>query len=164
MKRFTVVTICLGNICRSPLMEALVARAWAAHAGRPPDVELVVVSAGLNPMLDYPTQEAVLVGRELGVDLSQHRSKQVTLEHASESALVLTATAAMKASLFGRFPDHAPGRTFSMGEYAGEATGDIEDPYGRTMARYRECAQQIQRYAEASVRRFADELRTRRNT
>lgn len=159
MKRITVVTICLGNICRSPLMEALLARAWREHAGRPP-WELVVVSAGLNPMLDYPTQEAVLTGRELGVDIGAHTSRQIDRAMADGADLFLTATAQMKASLLARFPDRATGRTYSMGEFAGEPA-DIEDPYGRTLARYRDVAAQIERYARAApgllIARFAEE-------
>ena len=155
MKRFTVVTICLGNICRSPLMQALLERAWREHASSE-RLELVVVSAGLNPMLDYPTQEAVLTGRELGVDIGAHTSRQVDQAMAARADLFLTATAAMKASLLTRFPDRAPGRTFSMGEFAGEHA-DIEDPYGRTLARYRDVAARIERYARAAAVRIAKE-------
>jgi protein-tyrosine-phosphatase len=158
MKRISVVTVCLGNICRSPLMEALLARAWREHASGL--MEIVVTSAGLNPMLDYPTQEAVLTGRELGVDIGEHTSKQIDSSMMATADLVLTATEAMERPLLARFPDRAPGRVFSMGEFAGEPV-DIEDPYGRTMARYREVAAQIERYARAApgllIARFAEE-------
>lgn len=158
MKRITVVTLCLGNICRSPLMEALLARAWREHACGA--FELVVTSAGLNPMLDYPTQEAVLTGRELGVDIGAHTSRQIDRAMMETADLILTATDAMKKNLIARFPDRAPGRVFSMGEFAGEPV-DIEDPYGRTMARYREVAAQIERYARATppalIARFSED-------
>ena len=152
MKRLHVVTICLGNICRSPLMEALLRQAWEQHSARPPDLQLTVESAGLNPMLDYPTQEAVLTGRELGVDIVEHRSRQVDAAMAARADVLVTATASMMASLTGRFEKR--GRVCTFAELAGEAPADIEDPYGRTLARYREVALQIQRYARASVPRL----------
>lgn len=158
MRRIRVAMVCLGNICRSPLMEALLVKAWAEHAARPQHLVLEVVSCGLNPMLDVCTQEAVLVGREHGVELSEHRSRQVDRELVAGCDLLLTATVGMKSSLLARFPDRAPGRTFSLGEFAGDPA-DIEDPYGRTMARYRDVAQQIRRYAEAVVVRLIEENR-----
>jgi len=134
-------------------MEALLRKAWDEHPGRPADLDLVVESAGLNPMLDYPTQEAVLVGRELGVEILSHRSRQVDVEMAARADVLVTATASMKGSLSGRFPQQSRHRTFTMAELAGESA-DIEDPYGRTMKRYREVARQIEGYARAAVPRL----------
>lgn len=139
-------------------MGAMLSRAWDEHAERPEGAELVVFTAGLNPMLDYPTQEAVLTGRELGVDIGAHTSRQIDQELMDGADLFLTATAQMKAALERRFPLRAPGRTFSMGEFVGDPT-DIEDPYGRTMARYRDVAAQIERYARAAAPRLLARLK-----
>ena len=150
-----VLMVCQGNICRSPLMAALFEQAWQGH---PEAAQLVVVSAGLDPVYDHATQEAVLAGRELGVEVSGHRSRKISAGLVEASRLVLTATQAMHRWVISRFPGVEP-RLGSLGEYAGEPDGDIEDPYGRTLERYRKVAAQIQGYCVRAAGRLVAELR-----
>ncbi len=66
MKR--VLFLCTGNSCRSQMAEG-----WLRHlAGRRFDV----VSAGTKPAGLHP--DAVRVMREAGVDIAEHRSKNVS--------------------------------------------------------------------------------------
>jgi protein-tyrosine phosphatase len=73
----SVLFVCLGNICRSPLAEAALRRE-AERRG----LEVVVDSAGTGDWhVDKPPDErAVAAARKNGVDISQLRARQVTPE------------------------------------------------------------------------------------
>lgn len=135
MKR--VLFVCAGNICRSPLAEALfreIARA------RPALAHLEVASAG-TVALDgnRATPDAIAAAREaFGLDLSSHRARHV---EGLDADLVLTmdGTVTREVRRLG-----IGGRVELLGEYAG--TGEIvEDPYGCPVETYRACADQLER-------------------
>ncbi|WP_269928342.1 low molecular weight protein-tyrosine-phosphatase [Kocuria massiliensis] len=84
---YRIVTVCTGNICRSPMAEYLLRRA-ADQAGLP---GVVVDSAGVsdeergNPI--DPRARDVL--SRLGIDTSDHAARQVTRKDLADSDLVL---------------------------------------------------------------------------
>ncbi|KEQ51454.1 low molecular weight protein-tyrosine-phosphatase [Sphingobium chlorophenolicum] len=71
----SVLFVCLGNICRSPLAEAAL-RAQAERAG----VEIVVDSAGTGDwhVGSPPDPRAQAVALRHGIDISGYRGRQVT--------------------------------------------------------------------------------------
>jgi protein-tyrosine phosphatase len=71
----SILFVCLGNICRSPLAEA-VARREFAHAG----LALTVASAGLGGWHSGAGADAraVACAAAHGYDLAAHRARQVT--------------------------------------------------------------------------------------
>jgi protein-tyrosine phosphatase len=73
----SVLFVCLGNICRSPLAEAAL-RAEAERIG----LEVEVESAGTGDWhLGYPPDpRAVAVAERNGIDLSGKKARQVTPE------------------------------------------------------------------------------------
>ena len=67
--------ICTGNVCRSPMAEALFRRAVNGRG------DFRVLSAGLGAMDGQPpTPHSVTAMRELGVDISGQRSRALTTE------------------------------------------------------------------------------------
>ncbi|XVH32783.1 low molecular weight phosphatase family protein [Haloferacaceae archaeon DSL9] len=81
----TILFLCLGNICRSPMAERYL-RQRAADSGL---AEVTVESAGFISREDRPSPgNAVDVAREYGVDLSTHRSATVTDEQLRRSDAV----------------------------------------------------------------------------
>ena len=82
-----VLILCIGNICRSPIAEALFAQRFK-QAGLS---NAVVSSAGLAALVDRP---ADAVGQELmlkqGIDLSAHRARQISQDILFNSDLILT--------------------------------------------------------------------------
>src|SRR5579859_6473201 len=80
-----ILFVCTGNTCRSPLAQALCARLLADRLGCEP-IDLPergfhVQSAGLAAMMGAAaTVEAVAVARELGADLTGHKSQPLTPE------------------------------------------------------------------------------------
>lgn len=68
MQKPTVLILCTGNSCRSHLAEGILRHAAGDH--------LNVVSAGSKPA-GYVHPLAIQVLKEIGIDISQHRSKHL---------------------------------------------------------------------------------------
>ena len=115
-----ILTVCIGNICRSPTAEYLF-RQQLSHR----DIE--VGSAGISAMRDYPMDDTALqVLGEQGVDGAAHRARQVTPEMLREYDLVLGMEKSHLATL-ARLAPEASGKMFLLDKW-GEAR-DIPDPY-----------------------------------
>ena len=108
---FTVLTVCTGNIARSPLMAGMLAARLGAA-----DVD--VVSAGTVAVVGEPmTAEALAVAERYGVDGSAHRSQPLTTELVASADLVLVATREHRADV-ARLEPIASRRTFTLREFA----------------------------------------------
>ncbi|MDO1528136.1 low molecular weight protein-tyrosine-phosphatase [Fulvimonas sp. R45] len=115
-----ILTVCVGNICRSPTAEYLL-RQQVSHRG------IEVGSAGLAAMNDYPMDEtAARVMGEHGVDGSAHRARQVSPELLREFDLILGMEKSHLAAL-ARLAPEASGKLFLLDKWV-EAR-DIPDPY-----------------------------------
>src|SRR5438067_1534332 len=85
MLRTTVLFVCSGNTCRSPMSEAIARRLLAEKLGvAEADLEkkgIVVMSAGASAMHGArATPQAVEAVKGLGADLSRHRSQPLSVE------------------------------------------------------------------------------------
>ena len=79
--------VCTGNTCRSPLAEAIARR--LAHERGLHDIS--VSSAGTSAWADAPASDgSLLVALENGIDLSEHRARQLSPEIVASSDLILT--------------------------------------------------------------------------
>ena len=79
-----VLVLCHGNVCRSPFAEQVI-RAEFERVGRG---GVVVQSAGFIGPERQPPENALAVGREFNVEMSDHRSRLVTPQ-ALQSASVI---------------------------------------------------------------------------
>ena len=79
----SILVVCTGNICRSPLGEALL------RAGLAPS-EIRVGSAGIGALDGYPADPVTReVARAHGVDLDAHVARQFTAQLGQDHSLIL---------------------------------------------------------------------------
>ncbi len=116
-----ILIVCAGNLCRSPLAEALL-RARLSAAGRITEVG----SAGLIAALGHPPDELTeAVARHHGLDLSAHRSRPLEPEMIRRADLVLTMEQDQRRQMLSLTP-LAAGKLYLLGHWTGS---EIADPY-----------------------------------
>lgn len=140
----SVLFICSGNTCRSPMAEALL-------AARLP--ELNVSSAGLATVPGLPASIGAIDAMDAyGLNLDYHRSRQVSSYLLADADLVLCMGQSHKQTIVQALPELAD-KVFTLGEYAGDEQ-DIADPFGGDAEEYAACAAQI----DALVAKVAEKI------
>lgn len=123
---FTVLVVCIGNVCRSPLAERLLRERLREQLGELSEA-VVVESAGTRAMAGRPmdAMAAQELGR-LGLTNEDFRARQLTERMANDAGLVLTATKELRS----RVLEDAPGalrRAFTITEFAALVEGASAD-------------------------------------
>lgn len=144
----SVLFVCTGNTCRSPLAEALCKRMLADRLGcDPAELEargFVVRSAGVAALPgDAAAAPAVEAARELGADLSAHQSRPVNPELLAAATHVVAVTRGHAEALLMRYPDIGP-----EPDLLGGPDDDLNDPIGGDLEQYRVCAHTIRGHLE----------------
>jgi protein-tyrosine phosphatase len=169
---FRVMTVCTGNICRSPMAE-VVLRDRLERAGLADAVE--VSSTGIsdeehgNP-IDHRAQQVL---REHGYPVPRRRARQVAPTDLTASDLVLAMTSVHARALrrLARTPDVADRvvmyRSFdpavpALGPDVPEHTLDIADPWYGGIEDFEVCLEQVEAAADAVVEHVRAALQRRR--
>lgn len=137
--RWTIVMVCSGNTCRSPMAQGLAQKIIADQTGLPVDglepAGIRVVSAGVFASPGMPaSHEAVQAMQKQGIDLSGHHSQFLTPELIHEADVIYCMTQAHRDAVVQTAP-HAASKALLL-----DARGDIEDPIGQSDAEYQRCA------------------------
>ncbi|MFW6115870.1 MAG: low molecular weight protein arginine phosphatase [Chloroflexota bacterium] len=146
----TVLFVCTGNICRSPMAAALLRRRLNDDQERR---QWRVISAGTwasdgRPASAYAIDE--MSARE--IDLGGHRSRRVDEGLMDQADLVLVMTQNHAEALSAAFPDHAH-KVHLLSEMVGK-TYNISDPYGGTRLEYARAAQELEQLIDAGYERL----------
>lgn len=158
LMRWTILLVCSGNTCRSPMAEALAKAMLADERGlrvsELDDAGIRVISAGTSTQAGLPAaSHAVKVVEELGAGqagLGGHQSRVLSRELIREADVIYCMTHSHRQAVLDLardMPDVAA-RTYLL-----DAQGDIADPYGGPLAAYRQAAGQIH---QALAQRFKE--------
>jgi protein-tyrosine-phosphatase len=142
----SVLFVCAGNICRSPIAEAACRHLAQSRSGL---AQVEIGSAGVFAIDgNRATPDAIDAAREeLGLDITAHRARGLD---GLDADLILTMDASV-ARVAERL--RLRGRIARLGDFAG--TGEeVEDPYGCAGEVYRACARHIGRLVELAAERL----------
>jgi protein-tyrosine-phosphatase/predicted ATP-grasp superfamily ATP-dependent carboligase len=140
----SVLFVCKGNICRSPMAAALAVSALPAR--------ITVASSGYYPVPDRPSpSEAIACARELGADLAAHRSRILDREAAAAADVIFVFDRENIERLRADYPREA-GKVFPLALAGGLAHLEIADPFGGTLEDYRSAYAAIARCMPALAR------------
>lgn len=112
-----ILVVCTGNICRSPMGEALLAAALPAQQ---------VASAGTGALSGHAADPmATELMHEKGISIAAHRARQLNLTLCQRADLILVMDREQRVLVQRRYP-FTSGKVFRMAEHSGQ---DVADPY-----------------------------------
>ncbi|MHB1391174.1 MAG: arsenate reductase/protein-tyrosine-phosphatase family protein [Thermoleophilia bacterium] len=135
----SILFVCTGNICRSPLAEALL-KEYVGQRGLAPGFR--ISSAGIRALTGHhATYEAMEAGRRYGLDLREHRARQVDDVLMAQNDFVLCMTQSHRTWLRREFPQFKNKIYLTLlfpRRYNGERPDatDVPDPIGESVEFY----------------------------
>ena len=126
-----ILVVCVGNICRSPMAEALLKQRY-------PDK--VIDSAGVGALVGHPADPAALeIMTKQQLDITNHVAKQIDENLAKKADLIFTMSDSQTKWIEERWP-FCRGKTFKLGHWT---DNDIADPYRHEITAFETAYQDI---------------------
>ncbi|WP_159951881.1 low molecular weight protein-tyrosine-phosphatase [Rhizobium sp. 18065] len=150
----SILFVCLGNICRSPLAEGIYRHVVASdvYSGE-------IASAGIggwhvgNP----PDHRSILTARRHGIDISSQKARQVKPQDFATFDLILAMDASNLERLRALAPAEHRDRLHLFSRYATSTSVDVPDPYYGGQADFDAVYTMLFSGCKALVAKFATE-------
>lgn len=114
----SILVVCTGNICRSPIAERILKNGLPGKN---------ILSAGVGAMVDHPADpSAVIISEINNLSLEGHSAKQLTDAMSKEFDLILVMDK-QHIEKISRIAPEARGKTMLLGHWIGNK--EIPDPY-----------------------------------
>ena len=132
-----ILVVCVGNICRSPIGEALLQQ---QHPN------LIVKSAGLSALVGEGADEkAIQVMDEWNVDMRSHRAQQLTQELMQTFDLVLCMSKDQESWMKQNYSSQR-GKVYRIGYWINE---NVADPYKLPIEKFYESRELLNKAVES---------------
>ena len=126
-----ILVVCVGNICRSPMAEALLKQRF-------PDKN--IDSAGVGALVGHGADPAAIkIMQEQNIDIANHVAKQIDENLALKADLIFTMSDSQNKWIEERWP-FCRGKTFKLGHWNDK---DIADPYKHELSAFQTAYQDI---------------------
>jgi len=133
----TILVVCVGNICRSPIGEQLLQDFLPDHSIR---------SAGLSALVGYDIDPIMAESAiRQGITLKSHSARQLTQELCRDCDLILVMEK-QHISQLAHIAPAAQGKTLLFGHWSDQM--DICDPFRRAQSLYDDVVLQLRRCAQ----------------
>ena len=138
-----ILVVCVGNICRSPVGEAVLKSLLPTRQ---------VSSAGFQALVGRGVPETgAMVAGELNIDITQHAARQLTHQLCVDNDLILVMERGHIDAVCAISPA-ARGKVMLYGQWLSQA--DIPDPYKQSREAFDHAYDLIQKSAQAWVQKL----------
>ena len=119
-----ILVVCVGNICRSPMAEALLKERFP---------EKNIDSAGVGALVGHGADPAAIkIMEQQNIDITNHVAKQIDENLALKADLIFTMSDSQNKWIEERWP-FCRGKTFKLGHWNDK---DIADPYKHELSAF----------------------------
>ena len=137
-----ILVVCVGNICRSPMAEALLKQRYP-HKN--------IDSAGVGALFGHSADPAALeIMAKQKIDITNHVAKQIDENLAKTADIIFTMSDGQTKWIEERWP-FCRGKTFKLGHWMNK---DIADPYKHETSAFETAYQDIVK----SLEQWADKV------
>ncbi|GAB3475784.1 low molecular weight protein-tyrosine-phosphatase [Marinomonas epiphytica] len=156
MKTVRVLTVCLGNICRSPAAQGIL----QAAAEKTKTVELFLDSAGTaayhvgNP----PDSRSIQALQDIGINIAAQKARKVSTQDFYDNDWILAMDQQNLSDLQAIQPSDGRANVVMFGDFSPNVNfGEVADPYYGKDKEFVVMREQLQRISHAFLEHIANE-------
>lgn len=142
----SILVICKGNICRSPLAEAYLKCLVEKHG-----LQTVVQSAGLETSFGKPAHPfAQIVGTQDGLLLARHATQPLHKDQVERADMIVVMEWRQRRRVIKLYP-RARQKVFLLRQFYDQSVREVADPYGGKLEDFQMCFSMIRRACDVLV-------------
>lgn len=149
----SILVVCKGNICRSPLAEAYLKYLIEKHG-----LPIAVQSAGLDTSFGKPAHPlAQLVGTDGGLILAKHATQPLHKDQVDRADMIVVMEWQQRNRVIKLYPQ-ARQKVFLLRQFYDQSVREVADPYSGTLEDFQTCFSMIKQACDELVAQMAPEV------
>lgn len=148
----SILVVCKGNICRSPLAEAYLKCLVEKHG-----LPIAVQSAGLETSFGKPAHPlAQIVGAQGGLLLGKHATQPLHKDQVERADMIVVMEWQQRSRVIKLYPQ-AEQKVFLLRQFYDQSVREVADPYSGTVEDFHTCFSMIKRACDELVAQMLSE-------